>query len=795
MSTTKYSGDEKLIEYALSSQDYIDQFIPIIKSELQTKNSLNELIEKLETIQVQKEHQLQDVSYESIDDISDSVNAITDVVSATDAIASTIQNINKELHKSGNELLNVKQKVVNYEQTKGRIVETNEKINSCLEILNLTNKILDLIKNEDFYRALILLKSLSNIKEMETFPFINRFLNSIPSFKLIIVEETFNQLNRWLNLSIEKNLTDFGELLFEHFQVINDSWFEKQSADSKLLSFKVNTPVEISFRPIEFKTFNPLDKLKINLQPLYHSILVFHELNQLQDLKEYISNDIVRRIDHLFIPIKDSITRQNVFPGNESLRINLFSICSFSITDRIMNEKTNFQIRSLDDIQSTFNNIQKKFLPLLANHIEFYDFDLNDLIEINDIFGIYYQLLTYYNFNAEPIYRLMLKVFKKFCDKSIEDVNKKYTQLSLNDNSQPLIIQSQDELNRITDNVFYISAVAKENFPITVPFSEIYVSTSQLLKNLIRDLYEFVARYYTEDNNVIINRISRSIDKVLINIVLKDLDDKIKSTYKEVVSQNLVNLDFYSSSIYEIENYLNFSEDKLVMRTRKFSSVVKLDAINEFKKARRLAIESMFNMIDSKVHSLFDMVDFNWESEEVEQSPNTGIIDLIGFLQDSFKLNFSHLPESIKSLLLLKILDKIAKFMEDSIFEVKKLNEISIKNFSQDIEYIEASISNFYDSKSNIDETLMEPLKNLFTKLQQIIELLMDGTFDNYKNDDIRMRNFNKIAQEEAVSLINKLSKSVELENETPEPSDDSQDDVRSIFGLKRSATTFTFRK
>ena len=209
------------------------------------------------------------------------------------------------------------------------------------------------------------------------------------------MEETFNQLNRWLNLSIEKNLTDFGELLFEHFQVINDSWFEKQSADSKLLSFKVNTPVEISFRPIEFKTFNPLDKLKINLQPLYHSILVFHELNQLQDLKEYISNDIVRRIDHLFIPIKDSITRQNVFPGNESLRINLFSICSFSITDRIMNEKTNFQIRSLDDIQSTFNNIQKKFLPLLANHIEFYDFDLNDLIEINDIFGIYYQLLTY----------------------------------------------------------------------------------------------------------------------------------------------------------------------------------------------------------------------------------------------------------------------------------------------------------------------------------------------------------------------------------------------------------------
>ncbi len=49
-------------------------------------------------------------------------------------------------------------------------------------------------------------------------------------------------------------------------------------------------------------------------------------------------------------------------------------------------------------------------------------------------------------------------------------------------------------------------------------------------------MHIYQKRYYVNDNNVIISRISRSIDEVLINVILKDLNDKINSTYKEAVS-------------------------------------------------------------------------------------------------------------------------------------------------------------------------------------------------------------------------------------------------------------------
>lgn len=799
--TLDFNNDEKLIEYALCSQEYIDQFIPLIKAELMNKNSLDDLLEKLETVSTQKDNDLQEISFNSIDDITHSVQIIDNIVNSSDDIGKQILVINKNLNKSGKLLLEERKKVLNFKQMRQRMDETNGKINSCLEVLNLTNKILELIKTEDFYRALILLQSLSHshLKELDNLDFIRRIYDSIPAFKVLIIDETFNQLNRWLNLSIEKNLTEFGELLFENFNSMNSTWFEQQSKNIQLINYKVNSPVELSFRLNKFKSFNPLKQINIDLQPLYHSILVFNELNELNQLKEYISNDILRRIDHLFMPIKDSINKSNVFSSNESLRINIFSICSFSVIDRIINEKTSYQIRSTEEINATFNSILNKFIPILSNHIDYHDSDLQDLIELNDIIGLYYQILSSYNFNCEPIYKLLFKIFDKFVKKLVENFKQDYLKFSLNDNSQSLTINSAADFNEIANNVFYIFQVKNPQFPVNVPFSIIYLDTCKLLKKFINRLYEFISKYYINDNNFLISKISKSIDDVLIKIILKDLDDKIHSTYKEVVSQNLINLDFYSSSIYEIEKYLNFSNDEMIMRSRNFSNLIRLNSIDEFKKTRRLAIESMFNMIDVKVHSLFDMVDFNWDSSEVRSDPNTSLIDLIEFLQDSFKLNFSHLPESIKSLLLIKMLDKIAKFLNDALFESTSLTNSSIKNFQVDIEFVESSISKFYDSNVNLNDSALEPLKNMFSKLKQILDLLDEGNLDSYRIDEIRLRKYNKIEGEEAVALIHKLralnaeaNESFEVENTSM--IDSSQDDVRSIFGLKRSAT-FQFKK
>lgn len=795
-------NDDKLIEYALGSQEYIDQFIPIIKTELLNNDSLDKLIDKLQLLNDDKELELQDISFNSIDNITKSIEIINNIVKSSDQINNQLVITSKNISKSGKNLLEERKKILNINQIKDRINDINIKIDLCLDVLNTTNKILELVKSKDFYRSLILLKSLNNnnnLNELKNFEFINKFFNAIPSFELLIIDETFNQLNRWLNLNIEKNFTEFGELLFENFQLINDSWFEIQINNKSLLNYKVNSSVEKSFRIDELRTFNPLDKLNINLQPLLHSILVFKELNQLKILKDYLSNDIIRRIDHLFIPIKDSITKLNVFPSNESLKLNIYSIISFTIIDKLINEKINYQLRSIDEINETFNLILKKFSPILNNHIEFYSFEIDELIEINEIIGIYYQILLSNNFlNCQIIYEKLMIIFDKYLNKLVEKFKKDYIKISMNDNLQPIVISTEDEFNQLEKDTFYLGDINSNNnikkFPLTIPISSSYLKTNKLLNQFINDIYEFISKYYIHDNNLIINKISKSIDYILTKIILIDLDDKIKSTYKEVVSQNLINLDYYLISIEKIENYLNLSEDNLnILRFRNFTNLIKFQSINEFKRSRKSAIESMFNMIDLKIFSLFDMVEFNWNSNEFNNQPNTNLIDLIGFLLDSFKLNFSHLPISIKSLLLLKIFDKISKFLNDSINESYKITNNSIKNFKIDVEYVQNSINLFFENENNVN---IEPLKNLFNKLNQITDLLIDGNLEYYKNDEIRIRKFNKIEPEEAIYLLNKLkddenNNEIEQQDESIDDNDDDDDDTISIFGLKRSTTFF----
>lgn len=762
------------MEYALSSQDYVDQFIPLIRSELLTNNSLTDLIEKLETISTEKNLELQKLSYDSIDDITQSIGVIENIINSSNYIAKEVVVINRSINKSSKLLLDDKIKLQNLNQSNIKILDTNDKINSCLEILGLTNKIIELIKNENFYKALISLKNLSNYSNVDNFEFINRFFQSIPNFEILIIDETFNQLNKWLNLNIEKNLSEFGELLFNNFININDNWIEKQEKSAYLINYKVNSSVEISFRSRELKFFNPLNSLNIDLKPLYHSMLVFNELNQLNKLKEYLNNDIVRRIDHLFIPIKESLNKSGLFSSIESLKINLYSITSFSIIDKLINEFTNYQLRSLDDINLTFSTIQNKFLPILTNYIDACKFEFDDLLEINEIFGIYYQILSNYNFNCNSVYKLMIKIFNKFLSKNIEVFKKQYTYNSLNDNSQSLIIHTNEELKEVQDSLFSFNNSSP--LPIHLPYSRNFIDTYRLIKTFINQIYSFINKYYVSDNNLNY-LINKSIDDILTNIILKDLDDKIKSTYKEVVSQNLINLDYYLLTIKEIEEYLN------AKNSNKNSAISLTLSINEFKKTRRSAIESMFNLIDIKIHSLFEMLDFDWDSSELKTQPDTSIIDLIEFLQDSFKLNFSHLPDSIKSLLLLKIFDKISKFLIDSIMEVHKISSESVSNFAIDLNFIENSISNF-QSLNN------EPLKELFIKLKQILNLLNDGNLDNYKVSEIRLRKFNKVEPDEAVSLVKKLN--MEEKDTSLSTIETSQDDVRSIFGgLKRSGTLF----
>lgn len=89
-----------------------------------------------------------------------------------------------------------------------------------------------------------------------------------------------------------------------------------------------------------------------------------------------------------------------------------------------------------------------------------------------------------------------------------------------------------------------------------------------------------------------------------------------------------------------------------MVRTRTLSNLIQLHAEVQFKEIRRRAEAGMFSMVDGKVEMLFEMVDFDWNSSSKNDEPSIGIKDMGLYLENMFKLDFSHLPYSMRTLLL-----------------------------------------------------------------------------------------------------------------------------------------------
>lgn len=809
---------QSLIQYALTSKDYLDQFIPLIRSELQTKGNLQGLLSGLENTTKQKQSTLEDISFESVDDLTNSVEKIKTIVKSSSSLSKNLTIINKQIDDTGRSFAKDKRKALDYKKLASKINETSFTINFCLDVLERTNRVLDLVRSKDFYKALINLQLLArtNFDEIKQFDFSVGIYNSIPTFKKMIVEETFNQLIKWMNISLEKRFPDIGEILFDNCKSVVNSWTRRQAGNKQLLPFKINSPIERMLRDNKYKTLDPLsnDMLQIDMGPLFHSILVFQSVDKLDKLKEDFGNEILRRRDRLIYPIREAMANNNfdMLSTVESIKILMFSMSAFFISDRYITRKTHYQLRSAKQNENMFDSVITKFALLLEKFIaRSVDSTSAQSEQLAIYLGSFIQILTDWKYDASKLFDVLIHLFKIYIKESIESFRSEYMSLSLDDDSQPITVHSEEQLSNVCDSCFYKYEDHNHSFPKTLPYSVIYPGACLRLRSLIYQMYNFIAVYYDRKLDVLLRMISNAVDSVLIDVILKDLDNKVHSSYKEEVSQNLINLEFFTSSIPAIENYLNTSTDPIIMKSRIPSITIKLKAQDAFERARLVAERGMFSMVDGKVDLLFGMVDFDWDSKIVNDEPSISIKDMGLYLQNMFKLDFSHLPYTMRTHLLIRSFDKIATQLKQSIFGADGITSEGVQNFEIDINYLESLIPDLRQANGRMTQVPPEfaksddKLQAMFVGLRQIIALLKDGNLDKYEDPELRTKFYGTIQPKDAKLLIEKLDSYQMLMNsptkgtnkqfdENAADGDGRITDTKSLFSnLKRTATTTSF--
>lgn len=754
--------DEDIFQTSLNSEDYLESLAPIIKDSLRS-NGLSQLITKLNEIVQDKDEELNTLSLNSTRDIDTSIDGIDSIHIESDDLNKALLRINSSLNKSVFELILKKKLLIKFKEVSSKIGETNNTLNLCLQVLEITNKSHELIKQNKYFSALKLIDELTglHLPKVKDFSFAMKIYDSIPLLRKMIQDESFENLGKWLSINLERKLLAIGEGGFEGIYVLQDDWERRRSESGTtgsnlvFLPYKVNLPIEIASRDPKFNydIFED-ESLQISLTILYDVILVYQTLNEEELLIKLYNKEWMKKYNRIIYPITSTTAAHNTSKSNNNNNLPTFTIASleeylkkiaaFFIMDIQINRTTKYQLRTETSSHDLWESYSVKLKPVLFNHLQLTrsnpNFHIDDIIIFKDLIGNFMQVMENSGYKITDLYDVLMVTFREYyAPELIDQFRLEFLESIQSDHYMPLIVQDRQDYDNVMKICWYkAGSPFAPNFvklmPISFPFSEDYVHYCLGIRSLLEDIITFISKYYGYElnqlNEIILNDI---FEKVLgevkgkgIGLDLKDFISRNENN-KEIISQSYTNLEYYLYSLYELGKLLN-------RRLRQHTGVgvglqsltnaqpqnqqqiqaagveqggPVLKAVATFTAIRKFAENTIFKMVDSKIRELLDMVEYDdWMPQHRNLEPNYSIKDFALFLDNLFTSIFHSLPLSFRTLGLFRSYDFVAEHFLNILKDVPRYNRTAIENFDLDINHLEESMSKLYSEELEMPEDL-----------------------------------------------------------------------------------------
>lgn len=829
----------------INSPDYLEQLAPIVREQLIENDALDDLVINLEDISLEKSKNLEAICKQSENDILSSVTNISKIKASSNLLQQEVSEISTTMEKTGSKLIEKKKNYLNLKNNYNKINQSIDLINSSLQMLELTNKVHDLIKKEKFFIALKNLDDLKNIhlknNQINHFKFSQQIYNSIPILTDLIKQKSFESVRKLLS-HLDKNFVNMGEILFEYAENLISKWYQKIQSDknndlNKLLrEFSLNSPIELTIRLSDSTTkLNPLNNeyIQIPLNPIYDAILIYESINELEDLKATYLKELSHRKDRLFhqiLKIKSTAatgggagsansSTLKVFKDSHSLKELLHKLSAFFIVDSIINRNTRYKLRTAEASRNLWEAMIDKLIPLLVSYINKIQNDrIDELLELKQSIGIFVKLMENYSFPTRKIYdEILILLFKRFQKILLDNFEEEFKISLYEDDSMPMRINDLTLYKKVlavswyqTDNpdIIPISPINPNDhrgFPKHLPFSQLYPMTCAQIRSFINKSLQFLEfNIFNKNYKLLSQLLISSLDELMSSKIGLHLKEKVNSTNREEIAQNLINLDFFYISSNEVSKLLTSSNAMMVNISNNSNSTASininllkslpqknfpLNSTEVFKEIKKTAESKLFEMVDGKVMQLMEMIEFDFETTIINDEPSMYIIELGEFLKAMFNSTFSNLPSQVLNLLIFRTFDILADNFKDVLKTSPLITDVAILNFDSDLTYIEEILNELKDSgnagnDNEVGESDQDTnaksnnrLRGKFEELRQVILLLKNQSFEEFRT--FKVEKYNKIDYELGAQLLNKLRikgmsiSEIEMQNKpgSPDPS------------------------
>ncbi|KAG5363480.1 Exocyst complex component sec15 [Yarrowia sp. B02] len=730
------------------SEDFLEQLVPIVKDAIKTKRT-GELLDRLDGITRLQDRKLEQLCEGGQGDYLVSMPKLSQIRSGADRQRGALQDLNFRLQQSGGQLVTRKKRLLEARTVRENLDTAIETVESCLQVLELTNKTHDLIKAKKHFAALKSLDDLQNVhlKEVSDYGFARMINESVPQLTSLVQEDVVNDTFKWLS-SLRSVYPAIGQAAFQETERLRQEWRDEVHRNPELARYKFNSPIELSYRS---SSFDPIDNhsVLVELDPLYECLHIHHTL---------------RKTD-VFIKKFDEFRRshvQNIVPTVASMNSSedgvaeiLQNLAGFCILDRTISSRTTKGFRPQSDVDDLWISLSQKLMGTLGHELASVQ-DQSVLVNLKAQLGLFVQTMEQYRFDTVNVGDFLLLSFRKFSQFLISGFDKDFNTGIMEDDTNKITIHDADRYEKITRACWWTpeddeaaggkpGAASDGVFPKTLPFSPILPLCCAKITHLIHQHYAFLDEFNVSEVTQTEDYVQQAMDSLLNDIICDTLLHRLMTTTREQIVQILIDLQ-------QFERVIPFIAQSIVDgRPSQRKSKITLKAQKKFQAASAKAESRIFEHVTQTVDNFMELEDYDWSTTVSSDEPSSYLDEMVNFLTIFFNSTLADLPFAIKNYVYFGAFDHLASSLLQILLNAPRglITTEAVHNYNIDIQYMEQFVTTLHLDGGNAS------LSTTFIEIRQCLDLLMSNELSKeYNNPQIRMRRYDRIKPEVAQQLM-----------------------------------------
>ncbi|KIJ70132.1 hypothetical protein HYDPIDRAFT_172026 [Hydnomerulius pinastri MD-312] len=735
---TQESIDQQLQQIHLldasSSSENLEQLGPIIK-QIHANRQQEVYLRNLQALIEAKDSEIETICTDNYQEFISSVSTLFTVKSYTTNLREKIATLDESVAQVGKGLVEKKRTLLQSKKTAANLDEAIDTLQASLKLLDVVDRIGDMIQEGRFWSALRSLEDIQNmpLTSLSQTPLYQHLLSSLPSLRIQVQNAVTASMKQWL-LEIRNVTGQVGKAALEAMDARTRKWRSRREKDPMLRLSRVGSAVEMATYERTDNNILDSDKIKVDFQPLYQCIHIYMSLDSLDDLRSSYQADRKAQSD-LILPTPLSLS---------SLPLLVQEICGFFIIEYHVLETTS-GFRSEREVEELWEAVVTRLSEAISGALT-EEKDPDTFLRVKECLTAFVMTLESYSYSTHSLHSLTLMLFERYAGLLETQFSRKLDGVVLQDDYLSMQVMTAQERDSVLSGV-WLSASEQENLsksplPLNLPWSQSFYLCCQDIRTFIQKFYQFVEGVSQHHGNID-ELLSRSLDKLLSNHISDSISKRLQSTSAlSQIAQIVTNLEYFEIACTELGRSLTN------LRSTQRGGTIRL-ASSPFSDPFQRSRKRITALITSKLDDFFDLSEYDWTPQGREETPSMYLYELVNWLTtvvDSLAIEDTYKDEAYKG-----AVGYIAECLMNFLIgpNVTVMNENAVANIETDVRFLDGEISRIGRGH----------LKAVFTEIHSMAKIILSDTVQEYLNPNVRQSSYADVKPKRLQALLEKLAK------------------------------------